>query len=209
MTLETGAPARPAAVAHDAPRHGTPPALDRLAPGMPLLYGGNRLTYVDEQLARAFQPGDRLVVVQTTGDILHIPKAQHELAADAVGRARDAFAKITTLSDEQIDRFFEEFGRLLETPSTWGHIAAANARDVARARARGRSTTRLVATSAMRQRMMAGLAQWRAMPSSRGHVVQTIRHTGWSVEQVKDGLGVRSEERRVGKECRSRWSPYH
>src|SRR2546422_10635915 len=23
------------------------------------------------------------------------------------------------------------------------------------------------------------------------------------------GLGMRSEERRVGKECRSRWSPYH
>ena len=23
------------------------------------------------------------------------------------------------------------------------------------------------------------------------------------------GVGVRSEERRVGKECRSRWSPYH
>ena len=23
------------------------------------------------------------------------------------------------------------------------------------------------------------------------------------------GLGRRSEERRVGKECRSRWSPYH
>ena len=22
-------------------------------------------------------------------------------------------------------------------------------------------------------------------------------------------LGIRSEERRVGKECRSRWSPYH
>ena len=25
----------------------------------------------------------------------------------------------------------------------------------------------------------------------------------------KFGLGIRSEERRVGKECRSRWSPYH
>src|SRR2546427_4831287 len=24
-----------------------------------------------------------------------------------------------------------------------------------------------------------------------------------------DGAAVRSEERRVGKECRSRWSPYH
>ena len=23
------------------------------------------------------------------------------------------------------------------------------------------------------------------------------------------GIGKRSEERRVGKECRSRWSPYH
>ena len=23
------------------------------------------------------------------------------------------------------------------------------------------------------------------------------------------GFGIRSEERRVGKECRSRWSPYH
>ena len=25
----------------------------------------------------------------------------------------------------------------------------------------------------------------------------------------KPGLEARSEERRVGKECRSRWSPYH
>ena len=29
------------------------------------------------------------------------------------------------------------------------------------------------------------------------------------VEQVIDKLQMRSEERRVGKECRSRWSPYH
>ena len=26
---------------------------------------------------------------------------------------------------------------------------------------------------------------------------------------IKDNVGIRSEERRVGKECRSRWSPYH
>ena len=26
---------------------------------------------------------------------------------------------------------------------------------------------------------------------------------------VRKGRGTRSEERRVGKECRSRWSPYH
>ena len=26
---------------------------------------------------------------------------------------------------------------------------------------------------------------------------------------LAEELGLRSEERRVGKECRSRWSPYH
>src|SRR5256885_11733791 len=29
------------------------------------------------------------------------------------------------------------------------------------------------------------------------------------LEAMASGLSVRSEERRVGKECRSRWSPYH
>ena len=29
------------------------------------------------------------------------------------------------------------------------------------------------------------------------------------IEAFNSGISVRSEERRVGKECRSRWSPYH
>jgi len=46
--------------------------------------------------------------------------------------------------------------------------------------------------------------QWRAIEAlavqrRRALVVQ---RTGW-------GKSARSEERRVGKECRSRWSPYH
>src|ERR1035437_701115 len=32
---------------------------------------------------------------------------------------------------------------------------------------------------------------------------------GVTLEGRKVLLGLRSEERRVGKECRSRWSPYH
>src|SRR2546426_351070 len=32
---------------------------------------------------------------------------------------------------------------------------------------------------------------------------------GTLVKKIKGGVVVRSEERRVGKECRSRWSPYH
>ena len=30
-----------------------------------------------------------------------------------------------------------------------------------------------------------------------------------AVRIMKEIYGIRSEERRVGKECRSRWSPYH
>ena len=32
------------------------------------------------------------------------------------------------------------------------------------------------------------------------------RLSGWQENYME---GLRSEERRVGKECRSRWSPYH
>ena len=48
-------------------------------------------------------------------------------------------------------------------------------------------------------------------------MVVTISHSGYikrtSIstyrQQRRGGKGLRSEERRVGKECRSRWSPYH
>ena len=51
--------------------------------------------------------------------------------------------------------------------------------------------------------------------------IQTIRkHRGMKQQELADKIGInmqslskiergRSEERRVGKECRSRWSPYH
>ena len=41
--------------------------------------------------------------------------------------------------------------------------------------------------------------------SRRGGYGQSNQHPGTSYPTVK----YRSEERRVGKECRSRWSPYH
>src|SRR5256885_8694788 len=37
--------------------------------------------------------------------------------------------------------------------------------------------------------------------------IEAVRQTGQTVLWVCDPM--RSEERRVGKECRSRWSPYH
>src|SRR5215510_11683283 len=35
-----------------------------------------------------------------------------------------------------------------------------------------------------------------------------LRHP-WAPGVFEERAGARSEERRVGKECRSRWSPYH
>src|SRR2546428_10430842 len=36
-----------------------------------------------------------------------------------------------------------------------------------------------------------------------------VEHHQVDVGRHREGLEGRSEERRVGKECRSRWSPYH
>src|ERR1035438_7597218 len=41
-------------------------------------------------------------------------------------------------------------------------------------------------------------------PSTNG-----IVSNNWIDKENKKGVYCRSEERRVGKECRSRWSPYH
>ena len=40
-------------------------------------------------------------------------------------------------------------------------------------------------------------------------IVDFMQQGGHSCILANDGVEARSEERRVGKECRSRWSPYH
>src|SRR5947207_6225352 len=46
-----------------------------------------------------------------------------------------------------------------------------------------------------------------AYPDRIGHDQLAPRQRLWGAE--RRAASVRSEERRVGKECRSRWSPYH
>ena len=165
-------------------------ALQHLTPGMPVIWGGDRVTLVSEALAARFAPGDRLLVMQDTGDLLHVPRRAHEIAATAVGAARTAFADLAQVSDEAITDFFEHFAVNLETPGTWALVAEANARDVDAARSRGRGITRLVASETMRRDMISGLRTWRNAPAGRERLVERIEHDGWRVEQVTAPLGV-------------------
>ena len=53
-----------------------------------------------------------------------------------------------------------------------------------------------------------------AVPNFTGKIACNLffepsTRTQYSFQVAEERLGLRSEERRVGKECRSRWSPYH
>ena len=124
--------------------------LTTLSAGMPIVYGGDRITYVNAELAAAFAPGDRLIVVQTTGDLLHVPGAAHGIATDAVDAAVAAFDAMGTVSDDQVSAFYEAFALRLADDDAFAPIAAANEADVVSARERGRSATRLILSDKMR-----------------------------------------------------------
>lgn len=164
--------------------------LTSLEPNMPIVYGGNRIAVVGPELAEAFVEGDRLVVVQDTGALLHIPARDWEVAGAAVEAASRAFPVMGTVGDSQIDVFYEAFASRLENDSVFAPIAEANAEDVERSKQRGRSTTRLVLSEGMRAGMVEGLRLWASLDTGRGLVVETVEHEGWKVEQVKAGLGV-------------------
>ena len=164
--------------------------LHELTAGMPVVFGGNKVARVPAEMARAFRAGDRLLVVEETGDLLHIPAREAEIAATAVTRAAHAFTALGAAPDDAVTAFYEAFARLLEDDACWTPILAANADDVARAKAKGRSTTRLAASEKMRRDMIAGLREWRDAPARRGQVLDTVTHSGWQVEQVVAPLGV-------------------
>ena len=180
-----GTPAE--AIQTAAPRAAT---LGHLQHGMQLLFDGNRLATVPEAIVAAFRPGDRLLVVSGSGDVLHVSQEQYGLATGAVDRACRAFADMGGVPDEAIARFYKLFAARLADEIIWARIAAANERDVDQARTRGRSTTRLAVTERMRAGMIAGLGEWERLPSRRGVVTETTSHDGWRVEHVIDGLGV-------------------
>lgn len=157
---------------------------------MPLVVDGDRLVRVGEALAAAFRPGDRLVVVHDTGDVLHVP-ASEVAAVDAVMRpAVEAFAALGEVSDAQIDRCFDVMADRLADDAVFVEVARANGLDVASAKERGRSTTRLVLDERMRRSMIDGLRMWAGLRVGRDDLVDTVEHVGWRVETRRAPLGV-------------------
>jgi glutamate-5-semialdehyde dehydrogenase len=164
--------------------------LQSLQAGQLIVYGGNRVALVSPHLADAFAPGDQLVVVQTSGALLHIPAAEQVVVDRAVTAAHDAFGELAAVGDEAISAFYDAFARRLADDVACAAIIAANERDVEAARTRGRSTTRLVMNDKMRGDMVAGLQGWRDTAPLRGGVLEAVQHDGWRVEQRRAGLGV-------------------
>ncbi|VCU71363.1 Gamma-glutamyl phosphate reductase [Pigmentiphaga humi] len=164
--------------------------LERLEAGMPIPFGGNRYTRVDEALARAFAPGDRLLVVQESGALLHVPAAVDAAARASVARAQAAFAALADCPRERVDQFYERFAQALSDDAVWADIVAANQEDVARAAAKGRSTTRLKVSDAMRAAMIAGLRAWPGVVGPDHRLAGEVAHADWRVAIERVPLGV-------------------
>lgn len=163
-------------------------ALTQVRAGMEILFGGDRVAVVSAELAEAFRPGDALYVVD--GELLHVPAASKRVAGDAVGRAYDAFRRMGGVRTEQISEFYREFAARLEADEIWRRVQSINDEDVADAKRRGRSATRLVADEKLRRGMIDGLRGWINAGSRRGELIESIAHEGWRVDLVGAELGV-------------------
>ena len=101
--------------------------LDTLTPGMPIVWGGNRITRVGDDLASALVPGDSIIVMQSDGALLHVPAAEQLVASEAVGRAAEAFGQMGTVSDDRISEFYDLFASTLADDNSFAPIAAGTA----------------------------------------------------------------------------------
>lgn len=164
--------------------------LRELRAGQRIPFGGDRVVEVWEELAASFEPGDRLIVVQESGDLIHVPRAVSALVEEAVTTAALAAPVVASLPSEHIGRFFEEFALRLADDDIFPIVAAANEADVRSAQERGRATGRLELTSKMRTDMIDALRMWRDLDVPANEVVERVDHGNWSVEERRAPLGV-------------------
>ncbi len=164
--------------------------LQRLVAGQELVVGGDRVLTVSDELARSYRPGDLVIPVASTARIVHVPATERAIVDDAVASAARGFTELAACDDDQITAFFDRFADRLLDDEVFTPIASANTADVERARARGRSVTRLILDERMRGGMAGGLRGWRDAPLRRDETITTHAHASWSVEARRAPLGV-------------------
>jgi glutamate-5-semialdehyde dehydrogenase len=151
---------------------------------------GKTILTVSHEFASSLEPGDEVLGVASTGALRRIPKAVSDLVDASVGKAVQAFNDLAHTSPEQVNDFFQTAAQLLSRTDVFDVIKTANDADVADARERGRSTTRLVLDGKMHRDMISAFEMWRSADVDRSVLVETTQHDGWMVEQYRAPLGV-------------------
>jgi len=161
-----------------------------LAEGMQLIHNGNHVFTVSKQLSEAFKSGDRLLFIEDHNEPIHIPIEATELVAKEINLAQEGFYHLSQASDDNIDIFFQAFARNLADDAIWNTIKKINEDDVKTAERNQKSTTRLIADDTCRKNMIEGLKQFQNQPINRHSTMNTVTHETWSVELLKNPLGI-------------------
>ncbi len=161
--------------------------------GSSLVMGDGSLVPVTAEMAEAVAAGSRLLAVNVgegENEVLLIGPEESSAADTAVSRAVDAASSLGSVDDGAILSFFERAARKLGDDAVWQEIETANALDVERALAKGRSVGRLKVSEQAREAMIAGLDEWRDLGVFRNTVMETVERDGFTVDLVRAPLGV-------------------
>ncbi|RAP26921.1 glutamate-5-semialdehyde dehydrogenase [Candidatus Marinamargulisbacteria bacterium SCGC AG-333-B06] len=161
-----------------------------LTEGMQIIHNGNQLYTVTKELSNTFQEDDTLIFIPSLDDPIHIPKFAIDLVQKEILAAQQGFYELAAASDEQLNTFFETFSKNLANNSIWENIQSINNIDVEKAKQNKKSTTRLEANDKCRNAMIEGLQQFQNQPIKRLSTLKNISHETWTVELVKNPLGI-------------------
>lgn len=150
---------------------------------------GTRMIEVDNEFAQSLQPGDVVLGIAHSGQLRRIPADVARTVDVAVTAATQAFVAMSTVSDEQITHFFATAAARLSDDAAFQAVRVANDQDVENAKSRGRSTTRLVLSDAMRSDMVNALRMWEELEITKTEQIDAVQHDGWLVEQWRAPLG--------------------
>ncbi|MFZ9231869.1 MAG: glutamate-5-semialdehyde dehydrogenase, partial [Ilumatobacteraceae bacterium] len=83
--------------------------LTELVAGTRIPFGGSRWVEIDADTASRFRPGDRMIVIQEDGSLVHVPRSVAVTVDETVSRARTAFEAMGFIEQDRVTHFFDRF----------------------------------------------------------------------------------------------------